>query len=95
MSTRIPSAVVLRAVAKPPLLLGAAPDLAKVSAGVTVLIWLFTLNGVFAMFAFLGLHAAAIWLTYRDRYVVETFKARMRCKRTRNLVRRTGNRYVA
>ena len=91
----IPSATVLRAVAKPPLLLAAVPDLTKVAGGIGIMAWLFTLNGVTAIFVFAVAHAAAVWMSYRDRYCVEVLRARVRCGRTHNLVSRRGNRYVA
>jgi type IV secretory pathway TrbD component len=93
-SIEIPSAAVLRAVSKPGLLLMAVPDLTKVSAGVAVLVGLFTLNPIAGMFAFFPAHLVAMWLTYRDRYVVEVMKAKVRCKATRNLGGRLGHRYV-
>src|SRR6185437_14550475 len=70
----VPSAAVLRAVAKPGLLLIAAPDLTKISAGLAVLVGLFTLNPVAGIFAFFPAHLVAVVLTYRDRYVVEVMK---------------------
>lgn len=91
----LPSAIVLRAVSKPGLLLMAAPDLTKVSGGVALLVSLFTLNPIFGMWAFFPAHLLAMWLTYRDRYTVEVMKARFRCRATRNLCRRSGHRYVA
>lgn len=91
----IPTGTVLRAVAKPQLLLGAVPDLTKVAGGIGIFTWLFTLNGVAAIFAFFIAQGIAVWLTYRDRYCVEVLRARVRCRRTRNLVPRRGHRYVA
>jgi hypothetical protein len=90
----IPSATVLRAVSKPGLLLMAAPDLTKVSAGVALLVGLLTLNPIFGIWAFFPAHLVAIALTYRDRYVAEAMKAKVRCARTRNLGGRLGHRYV-
>jgi hypothetical protein len=95
MSNTIPTAVVLRAVAKPPLLLGAAPDLTKLAGGVGIFTWLATLDGILAVFIFGAAQGAAMWLSYRDRYCVDVLRARFRCKRTRNLITRHGNRYVA
>ena len=91
----IPSAAVLRGVAKPGLMLMASPDLTKVSAGVAVLIALFTLNPILGMWAFFPAHLVAIALTYRDRYLVEVIKAKYRCRATRNLGGGHGHRYVA
>ena len=93
--SEIPSAIVLRAVSKPGLLLMAAPDLTKVSGGLALLVSLFTLNPIFGMWAFFPAHLLAMWLTYRDRYTVEVMKARVRCRATRNLGGRSGHRYVA
>ena len=95
MAWDIPSAVVFRAVAKPGLMLMAAPDLAKCSGGLAILVGLFSMNPILGMWAFFPAHAVAIWLTYRDRYFVEVVKARFRCRRTRNLGTATGHRYVA
>ena len=93
--SEIPSAVVLRAVSRPGLLLMAAPDLTKVSGGMAILVALFTLNPIFGMWAFFPAHVIAMWLTYRDRYTVDVMKARFRCRATRNLGVRLGHRYVA
>jgi Type IV secretory pathway, VirB3-like protein len=90
----IPSAIVLRGVARPGLLLMAAPNLTKLSGGVALLVALFTLNPILGMWAFFPAHLVAIWLTYRDRYIVEVLRARMRCRPTRNLGGRPGHRYV-
>ena len=90
----MPSAAVLRAVARPGQLLMAATDLTKVSAGLAVLVGLLTLNPVAGIFAFFPAHLVAVALTYRDRYVVEVMKARFRCRTTRNLGARAGHRYV-
>lgn len=94
-SSEIPSAAVLRGVARPGLLLMAAPDLTKVSGGIALMVALFTLNPIFGVWAFFPAHLVAVWLTYRDRYVVEVMKARARCRATRNLGRSLGHRYVA
>jgi hypothetical protein len=91
----LPTAAVLRAVAKPSLLLGAVPDLTKVAGGIGIFTWLFTLNGVTAVVTFGVVQGAAIWLSYRDRYCVEVLRARVRCRATRNLRPRRGHRYVA
>src|SRR6185437_2405956 len=90
----VPSAAVLRAVARPGLLLMAAPDLTKISAGLAVLVGLFTLNPVAGIFAFFPAHLVAVVLTYRDRYVVEVMKARFRCRATCNPRAGPGHRYV-
>jgi hypothetical protein len=90
----IPNAVVLRGVARPGLLLMAASDLTKLSGGVALLVGLFSLNPIFGVWAFFPAHLLAMWLTYRDRYVVEVMKARFRCRPTRNLTGGSGHRYV-
>jgi hypothetical protein len=92
--TEIPGAVVLRGVARPALLLMAAPDLTKFSGSVALLVGLFTLNPIFGIWAFFPAHLVAMWLTYRDRYVVDVMKARFRCGPTRNLAGGSGHRYV-
>jgi hypothetical protein len=94
--------VLLRAVASPTVLLGAAPDLTKVSGGVAVMTYLLTLNGFYAAIAFALAHLLALWLTVRDPDFVEVARAWARVRRQRGLsfvcvpafypVR--GNRYV-
>jgi type IV secretory pathway TrbD component len=95
MAGEIPTAIVFRAVAKPGVMLMAAPDLAKMSGGLAIMVGLFSMNPILGMWAFFPAHAVAVWLTYRDRYFVEVMRARFRCHRTRNLRRAEGHRYVA
>jgi type IV secretory pathway TrbD component len=86
--------VVLRAVAAPPSLLYASPKLVMAEAGICLGIWLFLLEPLAAIVAFLLLHGVAVVLTRRDPHLVEVYQAGFRCKRTRNLRPARGNRYV-
>jgi type IV secretory pathway TrbD component len=91
----VPSAVVLRAVARPGVLLFAARDLTFMAGGAAVLIASLAADPMLVIYCFLPFQAAAIWQTSRDRFLVDVFKARMRCKSTRNLRKSIGHRYVA
>lgn len=73
--------VILRAVAQPSVLLGAVPDLTKLSGGVGVMIYLLTLNGFYAGIAFTLAHGLALWLTIRDPDCVEVARAWARVRR--------------
>lgn len=94
--------VILRAVAQPSVLLGAVPDLTKLSGGVGVMIYLLTLNGFYAGIAFTLAHGLALWLTVGDPDCVEVARAWARVRRRQGFgfarvpafypVR--GNRYV-
>ena len=95
MSDGVPTAAVLKAVAKPETRLLAAPELTNGAAGAAVIVYLFTLNGVGAGLLFAVLQGVAIWLTRRDPFVVEVYRAKFRCKKTANRVSRPGNRYAA
>jgi type IV secretory pathway VirB3-like protein len=85
---------ILRAVAAPPRLLHAAPKLVAAEAALCLGIWLFLLEPLVAIVAFLILHVVAMVLTSRDPHLVEVLTARSRCPRTRNLRFTRGHRYV-
>jgi type IV secretory pathway TrbD component len=91
----VPSAVVLRAVARPGVLLFATRDLTFLAGGAALLIAILTSDPILVIYCFIPFQAVAIWQTSRDRYFVEIFKARFRCKGTRNLRKSIGHRYVA
>lgn len=75
------SGVILRAVARPPVLLGASPELAKVSGGVGIFVYLLSLNGFYGAVAFMAAHALAVWLTWRDPDCVAVLRAWARVRR--------------
>jgi len=77
--------VILRAVASPTVLLGAAPDLTKVSGGIAVMTYLLTLNGFYGGIAFALAHALALWLSIRDPDCVEVVRAWARVRRFQGL----------
>jgi hypothetical protein len=91
----VPSAIVLRAAARPGVLLFATRDLTFLAGGAAILIATLTSDPILVIYCFLPFQALAIWQTSRDRYFVEIFKARFRCKSTRNLQKSIGHRYVA
>ncbi len=96
------SGVILRAVAAPTVLLGAVPDLTKISGGVGIMTYLLTLNGFYAGVAFTLAHLVALWLSMRDPDCVEVVRAWVRVRRFQGLVfvcvpsfyPVRGNRYV-
>lgn len=73
----------------------AVPDLTKISGGAAILTGLLLGSPIWMVWAFLALHPIAIYLTYRDRYCVDVWKAKFRCRGTRNLRVAHGHRYVA
>jgi hypothetical protein len=87
--------VVLRAVARPGVLLFATRDLTFLAGGAAVLIAMLAADPILVIYCFLPFQALAIWQTSRDRYFVDVLKARFRCKATRNLQKSIGHRYVA
>jgi hypothetical protein len=91
----VPSPVVLRAVARPGVLLFATRDLTFLAGGSAILISSLAADPILVIYLFIPFQALAIWQTSRDRYFVEIFKARFRCKATRNLRKSIGHRYVA
>jgi hypothetical protein len=91
----VPSAVVLRAVARPGVLLFATRDLTFLAGGGAVFIAMLAADPILVIYLFIPFQALAIWQTSRDRYFVDVFRAKFRCKRTRNLRKSIGHRYVA
>jgi hypothetical protein len=91
----VPSPVVLRAVARPGVLLFATRDLTFMAGAAALLIAILTSDPILVIYCFIPFQAVAIWQTTRDRYFVEILKARFRCKSTRNLRKSIGHRYVA
>lgn len=77
--------VILRAVTNPTVLLGAAPDLTKVSGGLGVMAYLLTLNGFYGGVAFALAHALALYLSIRDPDCVEVLRAWARVRRFQGL----------
>src|SRR5437763_15924651 len=91
----VPSPVVLRAVARPGVLLFATRDLTFIAGAAALSLASLTANPILVIYCFIPFQALAIWQTTRDRYFVEVWKARLRCKSTRNLQKSIGHRYVA
>lgn len=85
---------IFRAVSEPMKLLGAAPDLTKGSAGVAILVFLITLNGLNGMIAFGICHLIAVALTTRDPDITRIMMAWGRTRRARAFYRVKGNKYV-
>jgi len=94
-SVEVPSAVVLRAISRPGVLLFATRDLTFLAGGSAILIASILADPILVIWLFIPFQVLAIWQTLRDRYFVEVFKARFRCRNTRNLSRSIGHRYVA
>jgi type IV secretory pathway TrbD component len=90
----VPSPVVLRAVARPGVLLFATRDLTFLAGGAALLLAVLASDPILVIYCFIPFQALAIWQTSRDRYFVAVFKARFRCKGTRNLHKSSGHRYV-
>jgi hypothetical protein len=94
--------MILRAVASPPVLLGATPDLTKGSGGAALLVYLFTLDGFMTAIAFALAHGVAIWLTWRDPDCVRVWRSWFKCRKGHgrslapwpSFLPAKGNRYV-
>ena len=65
----VPSAVVLRAVARPGVLLFAARDLTFMAGGAAILTASLAADPILVIYCFLPFQAAAIWQTSRDRFL--------------------------
>lgn len=91
--------LLLRAVAMPPKILWASIRATGISLSLCGMIFifgfkLFGMKSIFlTMLSFFVLHGAAIFLTIRDPYFIETWIARIRCGKTKNFQATKENRY--
>jgi type IV secretory pathway TrbD component len=85
---------ILRSVAAPPRLLYADPELVKLEAAAAIVLGLLLQEPMAAIVLFVSLHGLAMVLTARDPHFSAVMRAKLRCRRTRNLRPIVSNRYV-
>ena len=85
---------ILKAVASPRSILGAAIELLAINGFVSMTIFFLSLNGMYVSFSVLLLHLLSVALTARDPDLVKVWLARARCGFASGIYKGAGNRYV-
>lgn len=84
---------VLRRVSEPGKVIMACPKASGLSLGASISAFVFSGDIMLGLWLFLMVHSLMIFMTYKDPNFINVRLAYLKCKKTRNYQKTTGNRY--